>query len=144
SFGDADFQNGHFREFVLLGSRRTFKKYGQSGLEISDLFPHTALHADHLAVVRSCFHEGFTHSQAQFLMNNGWSRIGRPSLGAWILYGLGSENRNLPGFVVLLEGGVRSGPSIYGNGFLPAAYQGTSFRPGRSPILNLSRSAGMQ
>ena len=81
-------------------------------------------------MIRSCYHEGFTHSQAQFLINNGWPRIGRPSLGSWILYGLGSENQNLPGFVVLLEGGVRSGPAVYGQGFLPAAYQGTSFRPG--------------
>src|SRR5438309_1570010 len=69
---------------------------------------------------------------------------GRPSHGSWILYGLGTENQNLPGFVVLLEGGVRSGPAVYGQGFLPAAYQGTSFRPGRNPILNLSPPAGMK
>ncbi len=144
SFGDEDFQNGKFLQSVILGSKRTFKKCGQSGLEVSDLFPHTAPHADDLTVIRSCFHEGFTHSQAQFLINSGWPRIGRPSLGSWILYGLGTENRNLPGFVVLLEGGVRSGPAVYGQGFLPAAYQGTSFRPGRNPILNLSRPAGMQ
>ena len=99
---------------------------------------------DDLAIIRSCFHEGFTHSQAQFLINNGWPRIGRPSLGSWILYGLGSENQNLPGFVVLLEGGVRSGPAVYGQGFLPAAYQGTSFRPGRNPILNLTPPKGME
>ena len=95
-------------------------------------------------MIRSCYHEGFTHSQAQFLIHNGWARIGRPSLGSWILYGLGTENQNLPGFVVLLEGGIRSGPAVYGQGFLPAAYQGTSFRPGRSPILNLTPPAGMQ
>jgi hypothetical protein len=143
SFGNVDFQNGQFRDSVILGSRRTFRKCGQAGLEVSDLFPHVARRADHLAVIRSCFHEGFTHSQAQFLIHNGWSRIGRPSLGSWILYGLGSENENLPGFVVLLEGGVRSGPEVYGAGFLPAAYQGTSFRPGRNPILNLSPPQGM-
>jgi hypothetical protein len=144
SFGDEDFQNGKLAQSVIFGSKRVFKKYGSSGLEISDLFPNTAPHADDLAVVRSCFHEGFTHSQAQFLINNGWPRIGRPSLGSWILYGLGTENQNLPGFVVLLEGGVRSGPAVYGQGFLPAAYQGTSFRPGRNPILNLSRTGGMK
>ncbi len=141
SFGDEDFQNGKFKDTVILGSKRSFRQYGQSGLPISDLFPHTARHADKLAVIRSCYHDGFTHSQAQFLINNGWPRIGRPSLGSWVLYGLGSENQNLPGFVVLLEGGVRSGPAIYGQGFLPAAFQGTTFRPGRNPILNLSPAA---
>lgn len=144
SFGDVDFQNGKFAQSVILGSKRTFRKYGQSGLDVSDLLPHIATKADELAVVRSCFHEGFTHSQAQFLINNGWPRIGRPSLGSWILYGLGTENQNLPGFVVLLEGGVRSGPAVYGQGFLPAKYQGTSFRPGRNPILNLHPPASMK
>jgi hypothetical protein len=108
------------------------------------LFPHVAQRADDLAVIRSCFHEGFSHSQAQFLINNGWPRIGRPSLGAWVLYGLGCESRDLPGFVVLLEGGVRSGPTVYGQGFLPAAYQGTTFRSGANPVLNLSRPPGMK
>jgi hypothetical protein len=144
SFGNEDFQNGKLRDGVILASQRTFRKYGQSGLEVSDLLPHIAQRADDLAVIRSCFHEGFTHSQAQFLINNGFPRIGRPSLGSWILYGLGSENQNLPGFVVLLEGGVRSGPAVYGQGFLPAAYQGTSFRPGKHPILNLTPPAGMK
>src|SRR5205823_56235 len=144
SFGNEDFQNGKFRDTVILASKRTFKKYGQSGIEVSDLFPHTSQRVDDLAVLRSCFHEGFTHSQAQFLINNGWPRIGRPSLGSWILYGLGTENQNLPGFVVLLQGGVRSGSAVYGQGFLPAAYQGTTFRAGKNPILNLSRPAGMQ
>jgi len=143
SFGNEDFQNGKFRDTVILASKRTFKRYGQSGIEVSDLFPHTSQCVDDLAIVRSCYHEGFTHSQAQFLINNGWPRIGRPSMGSWILYGLGTENQNLPGFVVLLEGGVRSGPAVYGNGFLPAAYQGTSFRPGRNPILNLTPPKGM-
>src|SRR5262245_11809536 len=142
SFGDEDFQNGKLRQSIILGSKRTFRKHGQSGLEVSDLFPHVASPVDDIAVIRSCYHEGCTHSQAQFLSNNGWPRIGRPSLGSWILYGLGTENQNLPGFVVLLEGGVRSGPAVYGQGFLPAAYQGTSFRPGTNPVLNLSRPAG--
>jgi hypothetical protein len=144
SFGDEDFQNGKLKEATILGTRRKFARHGKSGLEVSDLLPHIATRADDLAVIRSCYHEGFTHSQAQFLINNGWARIGRPSLGSWILYGLGTENRNLPGFVVLLEGGVRSGPSVYGQGFLPAACQGTSFRPGRSPILNLAPAGGMK
>src|SRR5262249_34890198 len=143
SFGSEDFQNGKLRDLKILASRRTFNRYGQSGIEVSDLFPHMRQRVDDIAVVRSCYHEGFTHSQAQFLINNGWPRIGRPSLGSWILYGLGTENQNLPGFVVLLEGGVRSGPGVYGNGFLPAVYQGTSFRPGRNPILNLTPPKGM-
>jgi hypothetical protein len=144
SFGDADFQNGKFSQSIILGSRMTFARHGQSGLEISSLLPHIATKADELAVVRSVYHEGFTHSQAQFLIHNGYPRIGRPSLGSWILYGLGSENKNLPGFVVLLEGGVRSGPGVYGNGFLPAAHQGTTFRPGKNPILNLRPAQGMK
>ena len=144
SFGNEDFQNGQFKNLVILGSKRMFKKHGQSGIEVSDLLPHIAERVDDLAVIRSCYHEGFTHSQGQFLINNGFARIGRPSLGSWILYGLGTENQNLPGFVVLLQGGVRSGPAVYGQGFLPAAYQGTTFRAGRNPILNLSRPAGMQ
>jgi hypothetical protein len=144
SFGSEDFQNGKLKDSVVLGSKRTFKKYGQSGIEVSDLFPYVAQRVDDLAIVRSLYHEGFTHSQAQFLINNGSPRIGRPSMGSWIMYGLGSENQNLPGFVVLLEGGVRSGPAVYGQGFLPAAYQGTSFRPGSSPVLNLKPAKGMQ
>jgi len=93
SFGNEDFQNGKFSEQVILGSSWQFAKHGQSGLEVSNMLPHTAKRADDLAVIRSCYHEGFTHSQAQFLINNGWPRIGRPSLGAWTLYGLGSETR---------------------------------------------------
>lgn len=142
SFGDEDFQNGKFRQQTLLGSRRSFARHGESGLEISDLLPHIARQADDLAVIRSNFHDGFTHSQAQFLIHNGWPRIGRPSLGSWILYGLGTENRNLPGFVVLLQGGVRSGPEVYGGGFLPAVYQGTAFRPAGDPILYLNPPEG--
>ena len=76
---------------------KELQKHGQSGMLVSDLFPYVAQRADDLAVIRSCFHDGFTHSQAQFLIHNGWPRIGRPSLGSWILYGLGTENQNLPG-----------------------------------------------
>ena len=142
SFGTEDFQNGKFGDLTLMGSKRRFSRHGESGLEVSDLFPHVAKRADDIAVIRSNHHEGFTHSQAQFLIHNGWPRIGRPSLGSWILYGLGTENQNLPGFVVLLQGGVRSGPEVYGEGFLPAIYQGTSFRPGPDPILYLTPPGG--
>jgi len=142
SFGNVDFQNSRFLDQPLMASKRTFARHGESGLEVSDLFPHVARHADDLAVIRSNYHEGFTHSQGQFLIHNGWPRIGRPSLGSWVLYGLGTENQDLPGFVVLLQGGVRSGPAVYGQGFLPAVYQGTSFRPGAKPILNLAPPPG--
>src|SRR5262249_57327606 len=93
---------------------------------------------------RSCYHDGFTHTAALLLLNNGWPRLGRPSLGSWIVYGLGSENDSLPAFVVLLEGGLKSGPPVYGSGFLPAVYQGTPLRNGASPILNLRRPNGME
>src|SRR5437879_2374137 len=86
SFGNEDFQNGKLRDTVILGSKRSFQKYGKSGIEVSDLFPNVCQCVDDLAVIRSCYHEGFTHSQAQFLIHNGWPRIGRPSLGSWIIY----------------------------------------------------------
>ena len=142
SFGTADFQNSQFSERPLMASRRTFQRHGESGIEVCDIFPEVAKHVDDIAVIRSNFHEGFTHSQGQFLIHNGWPRIGRPSLGSWVLYGLGTENQNLPGFVVLLQGGVRSGPEVYGEGFLPAVHQGTSFQPGANPILNLKPPPG--
>ena len=91
------FRTANYKESVILGSKWTFKKHGQSGVEISDLFPHIAQQADDMAVIRSCYHDGFTHSQAQFLINNGWPRIGRPSLGSWILYGLGQREPEFAG-----------------------------------------------
>jgi len=143
SFGTVQLQFSKFKEVPLLASRRTFKKYGQSGVEISDLFPNVARHADDLAVIRSCYHDGFTHTAALNWLNNGWPRLGRPSLGSWVIYGLGSESDNLPAFVVMLEGGIKSGPPVYSSGFLPAMYQGTVFRNGSTPILNARPPAGM-
>ena len=140
SFGNEDFQNGKLRDSIILGSKRTFKKYGQSGIEVSDLFPYVAQQADQIAVIRSCHHEA-SPLQAKFLMNNGFARIGRPSLGSWILYGLGTENQNLLGFVVLLEVRERAGSLRPGT---RRRHQGTSFLPGRNPILNLSWLGRMQ
>ena len=111
-------------------------KYGQAGIEISDMFPSVAQHADDLAVIRSCYHDGFTHTAALNWLNNGWPRLGRPSVGSWVVYGLGSESDSLPAFVVLLDGGIKSGPVVYSSGFLPAVYQGTVLRNGSTPILN--------
>jgi hypothetical protein len=144
SFGSVQLQFSKFKEVPLLASRRTYKKYGQGGIEISDLFPNVAGHADDLAVIRSCYHDGFTHTAALNWLNNGWPRLGRPSLGSWVVYGLGSECDNLPAFVVMLEGGIKSGPPVYSSGFLPALYQGTVLRNGSTPILNARPPAGMQ
>jgi hypothetical protein len=140
SFGKVQLQFSKFEDSPVLGCRREFRRHGQSGMEISDLFPNLARHADRLAVVRSMNHDGFTHTAALNWLNNGWPRLGRPSLGSWLVYGLGSESDSLPAFVVMLEGGIKSGPEVYNAGFLPALYQGTPLRAaGASPILNLKR-----
>jgi hypothetical protein len=143
SFGTVQLQFSKFEQSTVLASRRSFRKYGQSGIDVSDLFPNVAQHIDDIAVIRSMYHDGFTHTAALNWLNNGWSRIGRPSMGSWIVYGLGSECDNLPAFVVMLESGIKSGPSVYSSGFLPAVYQGTLLREGPAPILNLTPPAGM-
>ena len=139
SFGDVQLQFSKFREAPILASRRSFKKYGRAGMDISDLFPNIARHADDLAVIRSMNHDGFTHTAALNWLNNGWPRLGRPSVGSWVVYGLGSESDSLPAFVVMLEGGIKSGPPVYSSGFLPAMYQGTTLRSSGSPILHARR-----
>ena len=112
----------------LLATKRTFRKYGQSGIEVSDFLPHTAELVDDLAVIRSCWADSVNHPQAVYQMNTGSSLMGRPSLGSWVGYGLGTENRDLPAFVVLPDpgGGIKGGPPAYGAG-LPAR------RPTRGP-----------
>jgi hypothetical protein len=142
SFGHVQLQFSKFNESPILGCKRNFKQHGQSGTVVSDLFPNVAQHVDKLAVVRSMYHDGFTHTAALNFINNGWPRLGRPSLGSWVVYGLGSESDSLPAFVVMLEGGIKCGPVAYSAGFLPAVYQGTSLRDGASPILNLKPPAG--
>jgi len=139
SFGKVDFQFTKMDTVPMLGSPRKFKRYGESGLEISDLFENVAQHADDLAVIRSCHHDGFTHVTGQNWLNLGWSRVGRPSLGAWTTYGLGTENQNLPAFMVMLDGPLKAGSPVYGAGFLPAMYQGTVLRSEGPPILNVNR-----
>jgi hypothetical protein len=128
----------------LLASKRAFRKHGSSGLEVSDWLPHVATCADDLAVVRSCWADGLNHVGSVCQMNTGSVLAGRPSLGSWALYGLGSVNRNLPGFVVMSDanepvGGARN----WGTGFMPATYQGTYFRGADSPILDLKPPAGV-
>ena len=126
----------------LLGTRRTFRRHGESGLEISDLFPHLATCADELAVIRSCHADSVTHAPAMYQMNTGRVLMGFPSLGSWAVYGLGSVSENLPAFVVMPDpdGALTGGPPCWGAGFLPPVYQGTPFRSGPTPILNLRSS----
>jgi hypothetical protein len=129
----------------LLATKRTFRRYGQSGLEVSDFLPHIAGCADDLAVIRSCWADSVNHPQAVYQMNTGTVLMGKPSLGSWVSYGLGTENQDLPSFVVLPDpgGGIKGGPPAYGAGFLPASYQGTLMRSGDSPILDLRPASGL-
>ena len=123
---------------ALLPTKRTFRQYGESGIPVSDWYPHVAQHADKLCVIRSCWADGLNHVGSVCQMNTGSILAGRPALGAWVQYGLGSVNENLPGFVILLdEREPFGGPKNWSAGFMPATYQGTQFRPEGSPILNL-------
>ena len=127
----------------LLGPIKPFRNHGQSGLPISDFLPHMARHADSLCVLRSCHGDSVNHPQSVYQMNTGSILMGKPSVGSWVAYGLGSENQNMPAFIVLPDprGGLKGGPPAWGSGFLPATYQGTTFRPGNKPILNLNPPA---
>ena len=129
----------------LLGPIRPFRPRGQSGLEISDFLPHTAQLADDLCVVRSMHGDSVNHPQSVYQMNTGSVLMGNPSVGSWVAYGLGSENQNMPSFVVLPDpgGGLKGGPPAWGSGYLPATYQGVTMRPGKTPILNLHPQARM-
>ena len=123
----------------LLAPVKPFRPRGESGLEISDFLPHLAELADELCVLRSCHGDSVNHPQSVYQMNTGSILMGRPSLGSWVSYGLGTENDSLPAFVVLPDpgGGIKGGPPAWGNGYLPATFQGTTFRPGATPILDL-------
>jgi Protein of unknown function (DUF1501) len=124
----------------VLPSRRTWKQHGQSGLWVSDWLPHLATCADELAVIRSCWSNGLNHVGGVCQMNTGSILGGRPSLGSWVTYGLGTANENLPGYVVMLDntsGQVAGGPRNWGTGFMPAVYQGTRISGGNEPIANL-------
>jgi hypothetical protein len=124
----------------LLASKRKWKQHGDGGLWVSDWYPHVAECADDLCVVRSCISDGINHSGGVCQMNTGSTLGGRPSLGSWVSYGLGTENQNLPGFVVLEDnpGQVINGPRNWGAGFMPAVYQGTALQNGPEPIRNLA------
>ena len=128
----------------VLASPRTFKPAGQSGLELSDLMPHLATVADDLCVIRSMRSDAFNHHPGQLLLFSGHILAGRPTLGSWVVYGMGSEARNLPGFVVLSSGvGTSGGSDNFSSGFLPSTYGGTNFRGSGDPILYLSNPDGV-
>src|SRR5689334_2047434 len=138
------------RQFIkgepkLLGSKRTFQQHGKSGLWVSDLLPHTATCADDLAVIRSCQSDAVVHSAAQYQLFTGRIIPGFPSMGSWVLYGLGSESDSLPGYVVMPEpsGTIEAGQPVYANAFLPSAYQPNVFRAGKKPVLDLEMPAGV-
>src|SRR3954462_10985112 len=129
----------------LLASKRSFKQYGEAGHWGADCFEHINQHLDKLAIVKSLYADTFAHGSAMIQMNSGRIVQGFPSMGSWLNYGLGSENANLPGYVVMLDprGGPISGSANWSSGFMPAAYQGTVFRASGQPILNLSSTAGV-
>jgi hypothetical protein len=146
----ADLLKGYRAAFInpnskLLGPKFKFAKHGQSGAEISELLPHTAKIADQLTIVRSMKTDAFNHAPAQILMSTGSQIFGRPSFGSWTLYGLGTENQDLPGYVVMQSGqkGPSGGLSNFGCGFLPTVYQGVPFRSSGEPVLHLSNPKGV-
>jgi hypothetical protein len=135
------FLRGHPK---LMGSPFQFQKYGQSGLELSELLPHLSTVADELCLVKSLHTEEINHGPAQLFQMTGFGRLGRPSVGAWTVYGLGSENADLPAFVVMNTGPVAgAGSALWGPGFLPGKYQGVEFRSEGDPVLFLSDPRGI-
>jgi hypothetical protein len=129
----------------VLGTKRKFAQHGKAGTYVSECLPHFAEIVDDVAVVRSLATNVFNHAPAKLFVNTGSPQFGRPSMGAWVTYGLGSESRDLPGFVVLQSGprGPRGGAPLWGSGFLPTAYQGVPFRTSGEPVLNLSSPKGV-
>jgi hypothetical protein len=128
----------------LLGTRREFRQHGQSGMWVSDLFPHTAGIVDDATFVTTCAASLFNHAPAKLFMNTGSGQFGRPSMGAWVTYGLGSESQDLPGFVVLQSGprGPRGGAVNWASGFLPTSYQGVPPAGSRDPMIKKNTTNG--
>lgn len=140
SFHDLKLSFTDVKEQKLLGSEFSFSRCGESGMEISDGFKYMQNHADDIAVIRSLHHEDFNHVPALWSMNSGHNKAGRPSMGSWLSYGLGSETKNLPGFIVMTDGAMKAGSGVWGNGFLPASHQGTKLNMSGPPIANLKQS----
>src|SRR5438309_4271908 len=129
---------------ALFATEFKFDKHGQCGAELSEALPHLAEVVDDIAIIKSMTTDAFNHAPGQVLMQTGAAQFGRPCMGAWVLYGLGSESRDLPGFVVLNSaGGLSGGAALYGGGFLPTVYQGVPFRKSGDPVLFLSNPAGV-
>lgn len=130
---------------TLLGTPRRFRQYGESGTWMSDALPKLSELTDDLCVIRSMFTDQFNHAPAELMLYTGSPRIGRPSLGSWVTYGLGTENANLPGFVVLISSGSNpsAGKTLWGSGFLPSVFQGVQCRSQGDPVLFASDPAGM-
>ena len=143
-FGDVKYQNVNSGSRIL-GTKRTFKKYGKSGIEVSDLFPHQAQIVDELSIIRSMHGDMVVHSAAQYQMMSGRVIPGFPAMGSWVVYGLGSEAQSLPAYVVMPDqaGAQEAGVPMYKNGFLPSVYQPTFLRPGNRPVLNLELPEGV-
>ncbi|SDE64083.1 Protein of unknown function [Dyadobacter soli] len=146
----AEFLEGKKFAFIqgvpkMLGPQGKFAQYGQSGAWLSDYLPYLQTVADEITFLKAMHTDQFNHAPAQLLLHTGSPRLGRPSLGAWAVYGLGSENRNLPGFIVLASGGRQpdAGKSVYGSGFLPSVYQGVQCRTGGDPVLYVTDPNGM-
>ncbi len=136
------FLRGHPK---LLGTEFKFTQHGQSGLEFSELLPNLATHADDICLIKTLHTDHFNHAPAQLFFQTGFGRFGRPTLGAWTTYGLGSENQDLPGFVVMITGQVAgAGNSLWGSGFLPTVFQGIEFRSQGDPVLFLSNPSGLE
>jgi len=145
SFGTIPAQFTDVTRRPLLGVRLKFRPCGQSGIPISEAFPHLQQHADKLAVIRSCYHDAFNHGPAQYALLTGQSRLGWPSVGAWVSYGLGNVADNLPALVVMTDpdGKVKGGTPLWGNGFLPALHQGVTLQTRGAPILYVDRPEGV-
>ena len=143
-FGDVKYQNVNSGSRIL-GTKRSFKKYGKSGIEVSDLFPHQAQIVDELSIIRSMHGDMVVHSAAQYQMMSGRVIPGFPAMGSWVVYGLGSEAQSLPAYVVMPDqaGAQEAGVPMYKNGFLPSVYQPTFLRPGNRPVLNLELPEGV-
>lgn len=128
----------------IMPTPRTFAKYGKSGLEFCDLLPHIATQADEICMIRSMHTGPFNHHPATIMLNSGFERMGRPTIGSWLLYGLGNESKNLPGYVVLEPGpGIRGGATNWSNGFLPSLYGPTQFHLQGDAVKNLATPNGI-
>src|SRR5438132_5581259 len=137
-------RGGHKNQGRVVGPKWPFKQYGQCGKWVSDLFPHLSGCVDDMAFIHSMYAESPIHGSAMLMMNSGRLLSGHPCLGSWVTYGLGSENENLPGFVVMLDktGGPISGPKNWSSGYMPAAYQGVVIRADSTPIHDLELPPG--